>query len=99
MCRMYNDYRHIAGDGAECTLNSVDFPEFAMSAKKDGGGGGINLALATKKKTLALQSIGRRRQMDIWTMFWDVTDLYGQVHIVKDVASWMSNGNMTEGRA
>lgn len=29
------------------------------------------------------------RQMVIWKMFYDVTDLFGQVYMVRDIASWI----------
>ncbi|KAF3067424.1 Copalyl diphosphate synthase [Daldinia childiae] len=117
MCRMYNDYGSIARDEAECNLNSVDFPEFAMNSEGNGSGFGDGFALVAKKKSLyelaqyerswlgdamghlgdEMRDIGRRRQMEVWTMFCDVTDLYGQIYVVKDIASRMRDGSVTGG--
>lgn len=36
-----------------------------------------------------MQGSQKRRQLDIWNMFCDVTDLYGQIYVVKDIASRM----------
>ena len=31
----------------------------------------------------------KQRQIAIWRMFYDVTDLYGQIYVVRDIASRM----------
>lgn len=39
----------------------------------------------------------KRRQMQIWRVFCDVTDLYGQIYVVRDIASRRVLGNAGEG--
>ncbi|KAF1962414.1 hypothetical protein CC80DRAFT_542726 [Byssothecium circinans] len=39
-----------------------------------------------------MQGSQNRRQLDTWQMFCDVTDLYGQIYVVKDIASRMKMG-------
>lgn len=101
MCRMYNDYGSIARDKAECNLNSVDFLEFTNDSEADLGTRKKTLyelaqyerswlRYTMKRLGDEMADIGRRREMEVWTMFCDVTDLYGQIYVVKDVASRMS---------
>jgi len=40
----------------------------------------------------------KERQMDIWRMFCDVTDLYGQIYVVRDIASRMVVSAVTESK-
>ncbi|KAK8036506.1 hypothetical protein PG991_001643 [Apiospora marii] len=40
-----------------------------------------------------MRSLGRRRDMEAWDVFCEVTDLYGQIYVVRDIASRMANGN------
>jgi len=39
-----------------------------------------------------MQGCKMSRPMEVWKMFCDVTDLYGQIYVVKDIASRMTNG-------
>lgn len=40
-----------------------------------------------------MQALGRKRNMEAWDLFSDVTDLYGQIYMVRDIASSLTNGN------
>ncbi|KAI9148470.1 Copalyl diphosphate synthase [Paramyrothecium foliicola] len=100
LCRMYNDYGSIARDTAEANLNSINFPEFWGDSKPVYDGLDVSIQkenlfelaklergwLESVKSRLddELQELGRTRDTEIWTMFYDVTDLYGQIYIVKD---------------
>ncbi|RYP04763.1 hypothetical protein DL764_004246 [Monosporascus ibericus] len=105
MCRMYNDYGSVRRDAAERNLNSVNFPEFAALA---GTSVGIEdrkealFRLAEFERGCLERSLecleeetreGEKRKFRIFRMFCDVTDLYGQIYVVKDIASSMrTNG-------
>lgn len=107
MCRMYNDYGSIARDEAECNLNSVDFDDLGGSVSELQARKETLFALAQYERgwldnsmdqlRAEAQAVGRRRQVQVLTMFCDVTDLYGQIYVVKDIASRMTNGNGTHG--
>ncbi|KAI1500522.1 terpene synthase family protein [Biscogniauxia marginata] len=98
MCRIYNDYGSIRRDSAERNLNSVNFPEFAVrkvglqDAKKNlfklaGFERGCLEGSLQRLEAEAGQS--GKRKLHIFRMFCDVTDLYGQIYVVKDIASSM----------
>lgn len=95
MCRMYNDWASIARDRKEQNLNSINFPEFhkGLSAttieetvlkerlfrlcnyeRKC-----LDLSMAELKKVC---SEDKAKQIQV---FCDVTDLYGQMYMVKDM--------------
>ncbi|KHN93735.1 terpene synthase family protein [Metarhizium album ARSEF 1941] len=106
MCRMYNDYGSVARDEAECNLNSVDFPEFANDSGADLESRKKTLYElaqyerdwfedAMSRLGTEMRHVGRSRQLEVWSMFCDVTDLYGQIYVVKDIASRMVNGGGT----
>lgn len=98
MCRMYNDYGSIARDEAEGNLNSVGFAEFGdedvLEAKKSTL---FDLAQyerlcfedSMRRLSDEAKNLGRSRQMVVLAMFCDVTDLYGQIYVVRDIASRM----------
>ena len=98
---MYNDYGSIARDRAERNVNSVNFPEFheeAQNADKDVSEEGIKQALfeiaeyerecfgLAKGK---LEKLVPKRVSDVLGLFVDVTDLFGQIYVAKDIASRM----------
>lgn len=43
-----------------------------------------------------MRALGRRRDMAAWDVFCEVTDLYGQIYVVRDISSRMANGNGNE---
>ncbi|KAI0889799.1 Ent-kaurene synthase [Annulohypoxylon maeteangense] len=98
LCRMYNDYGSTARDQDEGNLNSVNFPEFHNSIR-DGRGDGQDikdqlmwiaeyeregLRNATVKLEAELHDKGL---MDALKVFIDVTDLYGQIYVQRDLTS------------
>ncbi|KAM0078876.1 hypothetical protein ACKRZS_008742 [Fusarium odoratissimum] len=109
MCRMYNDFGSIARDNAERNVNSIHFPEFALS-------NGTSQSLDDRKKRLsqiatyeqtcldhAMEALERQSQDDVGDcpgskevrklkivkLFCDVTDLYDQLYVIKDLSSSM----------
>ncbi|KAI1127673.1 hypothetical protein F5Y10DRAFT_191325 [Nemania abortiva] len=94
MCRMYNDYGSIARDSDEANLNSVDFPEFRnLSPKKyprdelmwiaEYERRGVETAL--EKLRYELEEAGQKRVADAIDLFYNVTDLYGQIYVQRDL--------------
>lgn len=113
MCRMYNDYGSVSRDADEGNVNSVNFPEYegcSPTTVDDKKKALLELAqyeracLDDAMARLAEAAPGPRavggaaeRHMALWQMFCDVTDLYGQIYVVRDIASRMvastTNGN------
>jgi hypothetical protein len=99
MCRMYNDFGSIARDYLEKNLNSVNFPEFENS-------GGEGTELERRKNALMsmaeyeregllmvkshLRPLLDERAKNVVDVFFNVTDLYGQIYVARDIASRMS---------
>ncbi|KAL1845943.1 Phyllocladan-16-alpha-ol synthase [Diaporthe australafricana] len=98
--RIYNDCGSIARDAAEKNLNSVNFPEFAITAA-----GSDRLALHAlgeyertccqvafaQLETASLQTAAtsaertrKRRRLDVWQVFLNTADLYGQIYVIRD---------------
>lgn len=98
--RIYNDCGSIARDSAERNLNSVNFPEFAVTAAESD-----KLALhalgeyersCCQNAFASLETVWlntaestpqrrqRRRKLDVWQIFIDTADLYGQIYVVRD---------------
>ncbi|KAF3480656.1 ent-kaurene synthase [Arthroderma uncinatum] len=105
LCRMYNDYGSVARDRDERNLNSVNFPEFAPSSPSDGGSDDDSLrkellllaeyereqmeTALGKLRNLAAKDKAQQRALQKVQMFCDVTDLYGQIYVARDIASRM----------
>ncbi|KAK1595401.1 ent-kaurene synthase [Colletotrichum navitas] len=105
MCRMYNDHGSAVRDGLEKNVNSLHFPEFARtqggSPPKDAlfklaeyERSCWQTALARLEAAPALEpnfSVRRikERRMAVLRTFMDTVDLYGQIYVVKDIASRM----------
>ncbi|KAF4429606.1 gibberellin cluster-kaurensynthase [Fusarium austroafricanum] len=102
MCRMYNDFGSIERDNAEQNVNSIHFPEFSLDGKDDKKKrlAGIaeyehqclNLALGALEKkcreeTGRLLGVAESRKFSIVRLFCDVSDLYNQLYVVKDLSS------------
>jgi hypothetical protein len=94
MCRQQNDYGSISRDRAEGGLNSADFSDLYL-----GGVDGNGDDHAAKKMLLdvaayeraclenAMTELGKRLDqgsMNALRVFINITDLYGQIYIVKD---------------
>jgi hypothetical protein len=98
-CRQYNDFGSVVRDQEERNLNSVNFPEFvttqseALVSAKD-----LNdrrkhdlLMVAAYEKRCLDRVVGELREslepevMEKLDMFIQVTDLYGQIYIARDI--------------
>ncbi|KAL8952793.1 MAG: hypothetical protein Q9222_001297 [Ikaeria aurantiellina] len=101
MCRQYNDYGSVTRDRAEWNLNSVNFPEFVRHSEQEEEAlkkEVLELAeferesMVLAKKRLEKELEGERKMKgvkDAVGVFVDVTDLYGQIYVVRDIASRM----------
>jgi len=99
-CRQYNDYGSVPRDRAEKNLNSINFPEFYNTSKVEDSqlkGELYRIAMFEKRKldmsvaTLEdlCKSRGRERVSEAVKMFVNVTDSYGQIYMIRDIASRM----------
>ena len=103
MCRMYNDYGSIVRDQDEANLNSVNFPEFTRgnngttdvdAPKKklfslaEYERNNMESAM-TRLWELAGVDKAQRQVMEQVKIFCNVTDLYGQTYVARDIASRM----------
>ncbi|KAF2437708.1 Ent-kaurene synthase [Karstenula rhodostoma CBS 690.94] len=96
MCRQYNDYGSAARDAEEGKLNSLNFLGFCNAEyglENDCPAKDSLMALAEFERAgmeLAmdrLSSVVPRRCIEQLQVFIDVTDMFGQVYIQKDIAS------------
>ncbi|KAF3061434.1 Copalyl diphosphate synthase [Daldinia childiae] len=102
LCRIYNDYGSLARDLDESNLNSLNFPEFSVDdggiteqeAKaqlmsiSEYERRCLNVALDQLDHEISSSS-GRNngKWMSAIRFFVNVTDLYGQIYVVKDIAT------------
>lgn len=93
-CRMYNDYGSLVRDRDEHNINSLDFSEFAGHGDDENRkkllrelAGYERSRLTGSLQTLEqiLMKSGKRQLRALIRMFWDVTDTYGQIYIVRDI--------------
>lgn len=105
MCRMYNDHGSAARDGLEKNVNSLHFPEFAQTQggapPKDAlfhiaeyerscwQTALARLEAASAQEPNRLLRRVKDRRMAVFRTFMDTVDLYGQIYVVKDIASRM----------
>ncbi len=104
MCRQYNDYGSILRDRAERNLNSINFPEFEAETEDQmmDDDGKIesrlkeNLYWVAEYERDFLDTIVQRLEeqvgqakMEVLKVFVQVTDLYGQIYVARDIASRM----------
>ncbi|KAJ5101069.1 hypothetical protein N7456_007121 [Penicillium angulare] len=102
MCRQYNDYGSIARDREEKNLNSINFPEFHLSEESkadespdmsDDSVKQILMSVAGYEReclelaTDRLSTEVSKSAWKAWKVFIDVTDLYGQIYVVRDINS------------
>ncbi|KAI0898671.1 Ent-kaurene synthase [Annulohypoxylon nitens] len=99
-CRMYNDHGSIARDKDEANLNSVNFPEFHS---KRGVGPDDEKDIKDQLVWIAeyerdgfqnaaakLEAeLGDKNLMDALKVFIDVTDLFGQIYVQKDLSHYI----------
>ncbi|KAL5114027.1 hypothetical protein ACEQ8H_008083 [Pleosporales sp. CAS-2024a] len=103
MCRMYNDYGSIARDRVECNLNSLDFDEFRSEAdesrlesvSKQGHAAGLNDVARLKYAKETLFELAQYERSGLGDALCRLKqemkrDLYGQIYVVKDIASPMT---------
>jgi hypothetical protein len=97
MCRQYNDYGSLQRDRDDKNLNSVNFPEFLRSAAtgtdrelKDElfriaayERRGLTMAMDRFKELCTARSA--ERVIDAISLFVDVTDVYGQIYVLRDI--------------
>ncbi|KAI1320899.1 Ent-kaurene synthase [Xylariaceae sp. FL0255] len=104
LCRMYNDYGSVARDQAECNLNSVNFPEFHVGVGCNNSEVQVGLQgimselmdvaeyersiLDHAMKQLS-NKLGSDKVMEAVALFVDVTDLYGQIYVQRDIGTPM----------
>lgn len=102
LCRMYNDYGSLARDLDESNLNSLNFPEFSgkdggiteqeakaqLMSIAEHERHCLSVALDQLDNELSSSS-GRNngKWMSAIRFFVNVTDLYGQIYVVKDIAT------------
>lgn len=102
MCRQYNDYGSILRDRVEKNLNSVNFPEFEAEVgdPMTDDDGGIESRLKEdlywiaeyERECLGMvmrlleEQLGQSK-IEVLKVFVDVTDLYGQIYVARDIAS------------
>lgn len=98
MCRMYNDFGSVARDRQEQNLNSVNFIEFGANGidTPDRSVKDELFHLAEYERecmnramerldTFALGDGGNKQKLRVFKMFCDVTDLYGQIYVARDI--------------
>ena len=95
MCRQYNDYGSVVRDREEGNLNSIDFAEFQGISESDESKKKTLLSLAEYEReclNLAAQRLKSEISSDLMRkmqLFIDVTDLFGQIYVARDIASRM----------
>ncbi|KAF1953773.1 hypothetical protein CC80DRAFT_450268 [Byssothecium circinans] len=96
MCRQYNDYGSATRDAEEGNFNSLDFPGFRdMEYGHESSFCGTDSLMALAEFERAgmelakerLSSVVPRQCMEQLQVFIDVTDMFGQVYVQKDIAS------------
>ncbi|KAF2191563.1 hypothetical protein K469DRAFT_623355 [Zopfia rhizophila CBS 207.26] len=100
MCRQYNDFGSVVRDQDEKNLNSVNFPEFDTCAQKSEELSTKELNELRKRDLLLIAEYERRclnrvvgeleetlerNVMEKLKLFIQVTDLYGQIYVARDI--------------
>lgn len=103
LCRMYNDYGSLVRDRDETNLNSVNFPEFCTAQRTEAEAKaelmsiaeyerrGLETALDELERDLLRSGGSSIKWMDAIRLFVKVTDLYGQIYVVKDIATRLNS--------
>ncbi|KAH7081738.1 Ent-kaur-16-ene synthase [Paraphoma chrysanthemicola] len=94
MCRMCNDIGSVERDSTEGNTNSVDFPEFANGCPVSVQKAALS-ELAAYERTCLMYTIDkiskgstfRSEKWKLCVFFADVTDLYDQLYIIRDLSS------------
>jgi len=97
MCRQYNDYGSLQRDRDDKNLNSVNFPEFLQNVENGKDRTlkaelfriatyerkGLNLAMERLRELCG--SRNAERLAEAVQLFIDVTDVYGQIYVLRDI--------------
>ena len=102
MCRLYNDFGSVTRDEEEKNLNSINFPEFGIEGSRSTDlvlkSRVMKLAMYERSNVdsalaqMEAASVGNKKKQNrlrILKTFYSVTDTYGQIFVVKDIASRM----------
>ena len=101
MCRMYNDHGSLKRDREEANLNSINFPEFG-SRESRGSDQDLKDRLfrlaSYERKCLELAQSELEKVADPMIMrtmrtFCDVTDMYGQMYVLRDLTQKIVSGD------
>ncbi len=101
MCRMYNDHGSLKRDREEANLNSINFPEF-VSRESRGSDQDLKDRLfrlaSYERKSLELaqselEKVANPIIMRTVRTFCDVTDMYGQMYMLKDLTHKIVSGD------
>lgn len=98
MCRQYNDYGSLQRDRDDRNLNSVNFPEFVSGGGDDSDRSlkdelfaiaeyermGLGMAMGRLKELTGVRREGERLMKAV-ELFVDVTDVYGQIYVLRDI--------------
>ena len=100
MCRIYNDCKSVRRDRKEGNLNSVDFPDSVTSFTDSNPANGANGVQSEKNQLLQIAQHERQCMLAALKklepglkgehgrslgLFVDVTDLFGQIYVAKDI--------------
>ncbi|KAF2706117.1 Ent-kaurene synthase [Pleomassaria siparia CBS 279.74] len=93
MCRQYNDYGSLGRDQEERNLNSLNFPWFRGNTVEDAKRSLMGLAEYERRCMMLsldqLRTVVEDRTWRAIRAFVDVTDLYGQIYVLKDLTNKM----------
>lgn len=93
LCRLYNDFGSVTRDRSENNLNSLNFPEFShpQGENTDATLKQRLMEVATYERMCLDASLDKLREItseEVWKVvkaFCDVTNLYGEMYILKDL--------------
>ncbi|KAE9970957.1 hypothetical protein BLS_004670 [Venturia inaequalis] len=95
MCRQYNDYGSLQRDRDDKNLNSVNFPEFVgghdrvlkdeLFAIAEYEREGLGMAMGRLRDLVGRRKKEGRGVMRGVELFVDVTDVYGQIYVLRDI--------------
>ncbi|QDS74818.1 hypothetical protein FKW77_002408 [Venturia effusa] len=101
MCRQYNDYGSLQRDRDDGNLNSVNFPEFVgeddrvlkdeLFAIAEYERMGLDMAMDRLRELTGSRREGRAVMKGV-ELFVDVTDVYGQMYVLRDIDGPVETG-------
>lgn len=100
LCRMYNDLGSLSRDADEGALNSVNFPEFSLRQAQPAGiaasrSASMDLMWIAEYERRGLEGAMKALEEELepsellgaLRVFVNVTDLYGQIYVLKDIGT------------